>query len=56
MIWNMQLVRDGQQIQFEAEATFLIIFGALIIIKVKILVLLKWSCKLGPPNYVDCQT
>ena len=43
----MQLVQNGQQIQIEAEATFLIIFRAhintLFIIKIKILVHIKWS-------------
>ena len=43
----MQLVRDGEQIQIETIGTFLSIFGAnmniLFIIKVKILVLIKWS-------------
>ena len=55
----MQLVQDGQQIQFRAVATFLIIFGAHtnvpIIIKMKIHALMKWSYKLDPPNYVDHQ-
>ena len=43
---------NGQQIQIEVVAIFLIIFGAhvniLLIIKVNILVLIKWSCRVSP--------
>ena len=44
---NMRLVRDGSQIQMEAIATFLTIFGAHMnisfIIEIKIFVLIRWS-------------
>ena len=47
----MQLV-DGLQIQIKVAATFLILFGApmtiLFMIKVKILVLIKWSYTVCP--------
>ena len=56
-IWNTRLVQDGYQIQIEAAATFLVIFEAhminLLIIKVKILVLIKWSYRSSPSNYGD---
>ena len=46
-MWNMQLVRDDNQIQVTPEAICLMIFGVrmniLFIVKVKILMRSKWS-------------
>ena len=51
----MRLVRGGYQIQIKAAATFLVNLSAhgniFFIIKVKILVLIKWSYR-SLPNYV----
>ena len=49
-ISNMRLVlQDGEQIQMDAIATFLILLGArmniFLIIKAKILVLIRWACR-----------
>ena len=53
---NALTMHDGSHTQIKDEATYLTMFGAhiniLSIIKVKILVLTKWSYR-SPPNYFD---